>query len=331
MSWLLENWFGSKESLEQVREDIHENLHREFYLGVSGLDNPQQSANRVDSKELFLVMNGPWENQLDDAEQELLQYAHDEMPPVVRNEVGIIPFFTQVTNDGYLVLTYIRNATERSVLLQKLPLSLVTEDGEEVARKTFDLVASGPVGEMSSRPMEFMFRWDEFDRIPEKEIPLMLTFIKPKKHEVEDNQNYNWGLSANESEQYLQQAEEKNPIVEGEVDLQVLDIKPGEDNGLKVIVAFRNGLGKRLEFTEVPIIVHDKAGDTVARVHFTLENMKVEANSHRVWAFDIPSSSFKKEAVNIAELTAFIPKAQQRKKEKAQVAPEVEDNKGLLQ
>ncbi|MFS0555810.1 SLAP domain-containing protein [Brevibacillus sp. 179-C9.3 HS] len=331
MSWLLENWFGSKESLEQVREDIHENLHREFYLGVSGLDNPQQSANRVESKELFLVMNGPWEAQLDDAEQELLQYAHDEMPPVVRNEVGIIPFFTQVTNEGYLVLTYIRNATDRSVLLQKLPLSLMTEEGVEVARKTFDLIASGPVGEMSSRPMEFMFRWDEFAHIPEKEIPLKLAFIKPKKHEVEDNQNFNLGLSTDESEQYLQQAAEKSPIVEGEVDLQVLDIKPGEDNGLKVVVAFRNGLEKRLEFTEVPIIVHDKAGDTVARVHFTLENMKVEAKSHRVWAFNIPFSSFKKEEVSVEELTAFIPKAQQRKKEKAQVAPEVEDNKGLLQ
>lgn len=331
MSWLLENWFGSKESLEQVREDIHENLHREFYLGVSGLENPQQSANRVESKELFLVLNGPWDDQLDEAEHELLQYAHDEMPPVVRNEVGIIPFFTQVTNDGFLVLTYVRNATDRSILLQRLPLSLVTEDGEEVARKTFDLITSGPVMEMSSRPMEFMFRWDEFDRIPEQEVPLKLAFIKPEQNEVEENQNFNLGLSADESKQYMQQAAEKAPIVEGKVDLQVLDIKPGEDNGLKVIVAFRNGLAKRLEFTEVPIIVHDKDGDTVARVHFTLENMKVEANSHRIWAFDIPFSSIKKEEVNLAELTAFIPKAQQRKKEKAQVAPEVEDNKGLLQ
>lgn len=330
MSWLLENWFGSKESLEQVREDIHENLHTEFYLGVSGIDNPQQSANRVDSKELFLSMNGPWENQLDDAEQELLQYAHDELPPVVRNEIGIIPFYTQVTNDGYLVLTYIRNATDRSILLQRLPLFLMTEEGEIVAKKTFDLISSGPIGEMSSRPVEFMFRWDEFDRIPEKEIPLKLMYIKAKKKE-ENTQDFNMGLSADESEQYLQQAAQKAPIEEGVVDLQVLDIKPGEDNGLKVVVAFRNGLAKRLEFTEVPIIVHDKAGETVARVQFTLENMKVAANSHRVWAFDIPASSIKKEEVNIADLTAFIPKAQQRKKEKAQVAPEMEDNKGLLQ
>ncbi|MFP3380814.1 SLAP domain-containing protein, partial [Bacillus sp. SIMBA_069] len=89
---------------------------------------------------------------------------------------------------------------------------------------------------------------------------------------------------------------------EGEVDLQVLEIKTGEDNGLKVVVVFRNGLEKRLEFTEVPIIVHDKAGQTVARVHYTLQNMKVEANSHRVWAFDIPASSMKQQEVDIADL-----------------------------
>ncbi|ELK42359.1 hypothetical protein D478_08703 [Brevibacillus agri BAB-2500] len=331
MSWLLENWFGSKESLEQVREDIHEHLHKEFYLGVSGIDNPQQSANRVEAKELFLTMNGPWDNQLEEAEQELLQYVHDELPPVVRDEVGIIPFYTQVTDEGYLVLTYIRNATNRNVLLQKLPLTLVTADGEEVARKTFDLMANGPVGHMASRPMEFMFRWEEFDRIPEKEVPLTLTYKKPEKRRIEETQELNMGLSADEQSHYTQKAAEEAPVEKGKVDLQVLDIKPTDDNGLKVVVVFRNGLEKRLEFTEVPIIVHDKEGDAVARVSYTLENMKVEANSQRIWAFDIPSSSIKKAEVNLDELSAYIPQARQRKKEKAYVEPATEDNKGLLQ
>lgn len=332
MSWLLENWFGSKESLEQVREDIHEHLHKEFYLGVSGIDNPQQSANRIEAKELFLTMNGPWDDQLDEAEQELLQYIHDELPPVVRDEVGIIPFYTQVTAEGYLVLTYIRNATNRNVLLQKLPLTLVTADGEEVARKTFDLMEKGPVGHMASRPMEFMFRWEEFDRIPDKEVPLTLIFKKPEKRRVEESEDLNIGLSADEQAHYVQKAKEKAPVEQGQVDLQVLDIKPGKDKGLKVVVVFRNGLEKRLEFTEVPIIVHDKAGDAVARVNYTLENMKVEANSQRIWAFDIPATSIKKSEVNVEELTAFIPKARQRKNDKAAYAePGFEDNKGLLQ
>lgn len=331
MSWLLENWFGSKESLEQVREDIHEYLHKELYLGVSGIEQPEQSANRVDSKELFLLLNGPWDNQLEEAEQELLQYVHDELPPVVRDELGIFPFYTQVTNDGYLVLAFVRNSTDRSILLQKLPLTLVTAEGEEVAKKTFDLIATGPVGDMSSRPIEFMFRWDEFSQIPEKEVPLTLTYKKPPSSRAEDNQELNIGLSANETDHYMKKAAEETPVKAGEVDLQVLDIKSSVDNGLKVVVVFRNGLEKRLEFTEVPIIVHDKAGETVARVHYTLQNMKVEAKSHRVWAFDIPSSSMKQQGVDIAELTAFIPKAQQRKKAEPFTAPEADDNKGLLQ
>ncbi|GEB31371.1 MULTISPECIES: SLAP domain-containing protein [Brevibacillus] len=331
MSWLLENWFGSKESLEQVREDIHEYLHNEFYLGVSGIENPQQSANRVESKELFLSMNGPWDAQLDEAEQELLQYVHDELPPVVRDEVGVIPFFTQATVEGYLVLAYIRNATDRNVLLQKLPLSLVTAEGEEVAKKTFDLMTSGPVDSMSSRPAEFMFRWEEFDRIPEQEVPLTIVYKKPQKQRLEGSHELNMGLSASEQEQYLQKAAAEAPVEAGQVDLQVLAIKPNEDNGLKVVVVFRNGLEKRLEFTEVPILVHDKDGEAVARVNYTLQNMKVEANSQRVWAFDIPSSSIKKAGVDVTELTAFIPQARQRKKQETYVAPETEDNKGLLQ
>lgn len=331
MSWLLENWFGSKESLEQVREDIHEYLHKEFYLGLSGIDQPEQSANRVESKELFLQMNGPWDNQLEEAEQELLQYVHDELPPVVRDELGVFPFYTQTTNDGYLVLTFIRNATDRSVLLQKLPLTLVTTDGQEVAQKTFDLLANGPMGEMSSRPVEFMFRWDEFSFIPEKEVPLTLTYKKPEANQAEKNHELNVGLSTSETDHYMKRAAEEAPVKSGEVDLQVLDISTGVDNGLKVVVVFRNGLEKRLEFTEVPIIVHDKAGETVARVSYTLQNMKVEANSQRVWAFDIPSSSMKQQGVDVAELTAYIPKAQPRKKAETFVVPDMDDNKGLLQ
>ncbi|MED4586209.1 SLAP domain-containing protein [Brevibacillus choshinensis] len=329
MSWLLENWFGSKESLEQVREDIHEHLHKEFYLGVSGIDNPEQSSTRIASNELDLLMNGPWDNKLEEAETELLQYIHDELPPVVRDEVGIVPFFTQVTDEGYVVLTYIRNATNRSVLLQKLPLTLMTEEGEIVAQKTFDLIPSGPIGDLSSRPFEFLFRWNEFSKLPEQEVPLKLTYVKPAAPK-EVGQELNQGLTKEETEKYLKQADKTSSVEPGQVDLQVLDIMSGADNGLRVVVAFRNGLEKRLEFTEVPIIVNNEEGNNVARVQYTLHNMKVEANSNRVWAFDIPSSSIKQEIDDLSKLTAVIPKARQSKKQSsANLA--VENNKGLLQ
>lgn len=329
MSWLLENWFGSKESLEQVREDIHDHLHKELYLGVSGIDSPEQSSTRIASKELQLLMNGPWDNKLDETESELLQYIHDELPPVVRDEVGIVPFFTQVTAEGYLVLSYIRNASNRSVLLQKLPLSLVTADGEVVAKKTFDLMSFGSIGDLSSRPCEFIFRWNEFSKVPDQEVPLTLAYKKPdsKKSGVENDPNS--GLSPEEIAHYKKEIAKTTPVAEGQVDLQVLDIMAGEENGLKVVVMFRNGLAKRLEFTEVPIMVRDKSGVHVARVNFTLENMKVEANSSRIWAFDIPASSISKPVVDAADLTAFIPNARQQKKD-ASFTQTVE-NKGLLQ
>jgi SLAP domain-containing protein len=311
MSWLLENWFGSKESLEQVREEIHENLHKEFYLGVSGIDNPEQSSTRIPSKELYLSLHGPWDH-LNEAEAELLQYIHDELPPVVRDEIGIIPFFTQVTQEGFLVLTYIRNATKRDILLQNLPLELVTPEGEVVARKTFDMISFGPIGDESSRPCEFLFRWGEFIKIPEQEVPLTLAFRKPVKKQANETQKIPGGLSADELQRYQQKAAEFAPEA-GQVDLQVLDVTGTEDNGLKVVVLFRNGLDKRLEFTEVPIIVQDQAGDQVARVHYTLQNMKVEAGSQRIWAFEIPSTSINKPNVDPAQCTVFIPKARPQK------------------
>ncbi|QQE74126.1 SLAP domain-containing protein [Brevibacillus composti] len=312
MSWLLENWFGSKESLDQVREDIHENLHKEIYLGVSGIENPEQSANRLPSKELFVSLHGPWD-VLEEQEAELLRYIHDELPPVVRDEVGIFPFYTQVTQDGYLVLTYIRNATEKSVLLDTVPLNLVTPEGEVVARKNFEMMTFGPIGDQSSRPCEFLFRWDEFDNLPEKEIPLTLGYVRPVKKSGESAQA-GGELEMDEIEYYRKKLAE-NPVQEGQVDLKALGLKEGENGGLKVVVLFRNGLDKRLEFTEVPIIVHDQSGEAIARVSYTLENMKVDAKDFRIIAFEIPASSILKEGVSVEECTVFIPKATQQKTE----------------
>jgi SLAP domain-containing protein len=328
MSWLLENWFGSKESLEQVREEIHEHLHKEIYLGVSGIDHPEQSSNRIPSKELFLALHGPWENNLDEQEVELLHFIHDELPPVVRDEVGIIPFFTQVTQEGYLVLTYIRNATNRSVLLQRLPLSLVTPEGEVVARKTFEMLTFGPIGDESSRLCEFLFRWSEFDKIPEKEVPLTLEYRKPDKKANEPG-IAGGELTEAEQQKYREQAA-AFPVEEGKVDLQVLDITEGSNNGLKVVVLFRNGLNKRLEFTDVPIIVRDQAGDAVARVQYTLENMKVNPMGQRIWSFEIPVASIKKEGVKAADCTVYIPQAKQQHNEK-KAASEATQPKGYLQ
>ncbi|MEJ8544122.1 SLAP domain-containing protein [Brevibacillus borstelensis] len=312
MSWLLENWFGSKESLEAVREEIQESLHKEIYLGVSGLDDPEQSSNRVPSKELFLSLNGPWDT-LDEEEAELLRFVHDELPPIIRNEVGIFPFYTQVTRDGYLVLTYIRNATEQSILLDRLRLDLKTPEGKVVASKSFDMMTFGPIGDESSRPCEFLFRWDEFTDLPEEEIPLALGYQKPEKQSGE-SVVAGGELEMDEMEYYRQQLA-ANPVEEGKVDLKALGLKKGENGSLKVVVLFRNGLDKRLDFSEVPIVVHDANGEDIARVSYTLENMKVDPKAFRVIAFQIPASSIKKQDFSVEECTVFIPKAYEKQKE----------------
>jgi SLAP domain-containing protein len=79
-----------------------------------------------------------------------------------------------------------------------------------------------------------------------------------------------------------------------------------------VIVLFRNGLEKRLEFTEVPILIQDQQGREVARVHYELQNLQVDAQSSRMWTFYVPRDSLKNQNVNPAECTAYIPQPRQR-------------------
>ncbi|MGO0063623.1 SLAP domain-containing protein [Brevibacillus fluminis] len=315
MSWLLENWFGSSESLEDVKDEIQNHLHRESYIGISGIENPEQSATRIPAKELSLMLVGPWGQNLDDAESELMQLIHDEMPSVVRDEFGILPFFTNVLKEGYLVLSFIRNASNREMLLNKLPLALVTMDGTIVATKTFDMLQFGPVADMSSRPCEFMFRWSEFNFIPEEEVPLSLVFLPRQKkgqRSAEQLQQAS-SLTADEQEKYEQLAMTEHPVKDGQVKLRVLEIMPGEEGGLKIIVLFSNGLDKRLEFTEVPIHVRDRQGNEVASMHYGMKNLRVDAMSTRIWAFYVPVESLKTTEFAPEDLTASIPEAKPEK------------------
>lgn len=327
MSWLLENWFGSKESLEDVKEDIQNHLHRESYIGISGIENPEQSSTRIPAKELDLTFVGPWAQNLDDAETELMQLIHDEMPSVVRDEFGVLPFFTNVLKEGYLVLSFIRNASNREVLLNKLPLALVTSDGTVVAKKTFDMLQFGPVADLSSRPCEFMFRWSEFSYIPEEEVPLSLVYLgKSKKdpNRAEQLQQAS-SLTAEEQEKYEKLAMTEHPVAGGKVDLRVLEIMPGEEGGLKVIVLFSNGLEKRLEFTEVPIQIRDRQGNEVASMHYGMKNLRVDAKSTRIWAFYVPVDSLKTTEIAPEDLTAYIPEAKPEKEANE------DEPKGLIQ
>jgi len=315
MSWLLENWFGSADSLDEVRDDVHRYAQKETYLGTSGLEKPEQSSNRVPAKELNLSLYGPWYNHLQEFETELLQFIHDELPSVVRDEIGVIPFFTNAVMEGFLVLAFVRNANAREVLINHLPVALVTEDGQFAARKSFEMLPLGPIPAHSSRLFAFLFKWEEFSVIPSQEVPLSLV-VDIAKHkqsllsqELMEQKN---GLTAEEEALYSVIASKQTGAEPGEVNLQVLAITPVEEGGMKVIVLFKNGLDKRLEFTEVPIYIQDQTGAEVASVSYGVKNLWVNPQESRLWGFYVPLDSLKKD-VDPADCTAYIPEARPNK------------------
>ncbi|WP_139491143.1 SLAP domain-containing protein [Brevibacillus dissolubilis] len=327
MSWLLENWFGNKESLEKVREDVQDYLQTESYVGISGLEKPEESSNRIPSNELEMSLFGPWAGRLDEMDMDLLQFIHDQLPPVVRDEIGVIPFFNNVTEEGYLVLAFLRNATNRDIFMEKLPLVLTTVDGEVVARKTFDMIRFGGLADMSSRPYDFFFRWDEFTKVPEQEVLLLLSIDREKHQQskrAEELLEIKNGLT--EEEESLFKAEAAKAPTQGRVDLQVVGLTNVEEGGIKVIVSLGNGLGSRVEITEVPIIVQDQAGNLVARVNYGLKNLWVEAGQTRLYGFYIPEDSIQRENVDAHQCSAHIPDASEDSFIPQQPAP-----KGLIQ
>lgn len=312
MSWLLENWFRSEENLEKVREEINKIAHKEVYLGVSGMDRPELSFTKVESKELTMTLPASWENTLEEAEVDLLQFIHDELPPIVRDELGVIPFYTSVLSNGYLMLAFVRNSGIRRVGFKQLPLSLVTSEGEVIAHKVFEMEDFQNLPGMTSRPCELMFRWEDFARMPQENEELSLLFDAPvKKKEVKKNRLVR-ELSDEEMAYYEKVAKEQPPVADGVVEATVLDMQVSPGGSVKVVVLFRNGLDENLEFNSVPILIHDQSGEEVARLQYKLKNLKVAARDNRIWGFFVPAESLKKFGVDPTVCTARVPLAIQK-------------------
>ncbi|MGM7681954.1 accessory Sec system S-layer assembly protein [Cytobacillus sp. Hm23] len=240
-------------------------------------------------------------------EKYYFQFLNNELPPLKENQVSISGIELKKEEKGTAVTAFVRNSLNRPIDLKDMPLLLLGPNGENLARKVFDLSALGAIPAKSSRPWKFIFE-DSF--ITASELPSVgwkLAFEIKKPHALDLEESWEKSL-ADEDKEKLQQLIKQTPAPkEGEVNFMSLQGRQTEDNSLHVTMLIRNGSNKDVTFQKMPLIVEDASGEVIAKGGFELDSFQVKANTSKPWTFIFPSSLLLKEDIDLSSWKAYIP------------------------
>lgn len=107
-----------------------------------------------------LDLDPTWDAQLPEEQKEELNQIVASLPKLGQNEVNIHPLNAKVQDDGNLTVTiFLRNGSKQAINIETLPLEVINDNGELVARGSFNLPPL-TVGPNSSKPWTFIFPSD---------------------------------------------------------------------------------------------------------------------------------------------------------------------------
>ena len=107
-----------------------------------------------------LDVDPTWEGRLSDEQREELSKLVSTLPKLGENEVSIHPVAANIHEDGNLSTTLlVRNGSKQAVNLEVLPLEVINENGETIARGSFTLPPL-TVQPNTSKPWTFIFPAD---------------------------------------------------------------------------------------------------------------------------------------------------------------------------
>lgn len=238
----------------------------------------EKSKTAVSGIKLFL--NEKDETIMSEVQKKNLIEELNSFLPIKDGEIDVKSIYIFDTGDSIEVKVFFRNATDKTVTFDKIPMVLYNSKNDIIARQVFNLVNIGDIPEHSARPYKLYFDKASFNRDMLSYDNLYIGFdtnvsvVEYKDFEFE-------GLPENISEENkftLESFLKSLPKIEGGVDLQKFSIGLNESGEFLISVILRNGLDKPLSIEKLPVTVLDENKNKVFSAQFTVPDLKINPN-----------------------------------------------------
>ncbi len=312
----LKNWLGKTPTQDEVKEQLKEESILSVDEAPSATDEPKQeqtAKNTVQGVATTLSLHESWEKKLGTQEKYALSFMAQELPPLEEGNLSLAGISMIPHEEGIEVTAFLRNGTNSPINLGKMTLLILFGDQELFTRQSFDLSEVGEIPPYSARPWTFVFNREHFLQVEVLLINWKIAFelaqkkvVLPQQLELEES----WikALTDEQKNNLIELAKKLPPLQHGEVNVQSVSVGKAED-GLRVMLLFRNGSDQSLSIERLPLTLYDAAGDKVAEGVFELGGLVVNANTSKPWLFIYPQESILKQEPDFTRWKVSVPQA----------------------
>ncbi|MCG7315692.1 MULTISPECIES: accessory Sec system S-layer assembly protein [Brevibacillus] len=266
----------------------------------------QQKTTGVAKHVTELSLHPLWERELDDMQKYSMSFMANQLEPLEEGNIAISGFNMVPHEDGIEIAAFVRNASDKPVLLGKMTLLIMFEGDQLFTRQEFDLSELGEIPAFHARPWNFVFTREHFITTNVLLQNWSLSFelaqkkmVLPKNLELEES----WvkSLTDDQKKYFIELAKRLPELKEGEVNVQSVQAKQNDEGMIRAILLIRNGSTQNLSFEQLPLSLYDATGDKVAEGVFQLKDFVVNAQTSKPWMFIFPKESILKENVDLSQ------------------------------
>ena len=240
----------------------------------------------------------------------VLRYHHQQLPSLKPNQISISGIRLIRFEEDVIIDAFIRNTLDRAVHFEMVDLLLIDENGQPLAKKTFDLSEMGEIPALSCMPWRFFFEEEDYvvESIPDEGWKIAFELKRQAtEHTLDLAPSWDEQLT-DEQREHLEKVIAGLPkLKEDEVNFMGLEAVMQEAGTLAVTVLIRNGSQKSIKIEQLPLVVEDADGDQVCQGGFALDDFEVKANTTKPWTFIFPEPLVVKKNANLTRWKVYPP------------------------
>lgn len=227
---------------------------------------------------------------MSDFQKEFLSEELAELPALEDGHVSINGIYTFDMGDKIEVSVYLRNGLSKQINFHKVPLVIINQKGEVLAKQIMEMHDFGILPPLTARPYKVYFdKANVFvDTIPmddwkiqfEKSISAINT-VKVELEELPENMDRDLKNS------FVKFLNNLPLIRSGDVNIEVFKTLKCMDNSISIVFLILNGCDKIVKLERLPILIEDEQGEVVAKGIFDIENVNVNPHKAKVYDFTI--------------------------------------------
>ncbi|MCA0971550.1 accessory Sec system S-layer assembly protein [Halobacillus litoralis] len=289
-------------------EEKNTNPSNDSTVSASELFEGEESTGSDELVETELSLHPDW--KIAEEETYVYQFMNNDNPPLKPGQISLAGYEMKKLDPELAIGAFVRNSLDKKISFQQTSLLLVSENGQKLARKEFDLSKLGELPAQSSRPHAFIFNKNDL-LVPLEELPtegwrLAFELRKtPRKHSLDLAESWQKSMAEDDISKLEQFVDNLNAPKSGEVNFMGVKILESDEGNLHLTMLIRNGSEKNLNLQQLPLQVEDANGDIIAKGGFKLNDFEVKANTSKPWTFIFPKDMVLKEDYDLSQWKAY--------------------------